>query len=288
MVGLFLILSISLNYYFDFEDGYIDQFSHQPIWILCFLGLHVFSYYGTSFLQAVGQQNYAIFKNKQFWIFSLIGLGILSIQRGFPFAPEIANAVFSPRALNFGYRLIYNVKDLWTVIPPLLLVYFLTRQKEDSFYGVTLKNAKIAPYFILLLLMVPLIYWASLQPSFLEVYPRYRGHGVHNYWNVKEGLVIGIFELGYGLGFFTVEILFRGFLMIGLARWIGKDALLPMVTTYAFIHFGKPLGETISSIFGGYILGILAIYSRNIWGGIIVHLGIAWLMEIAAFWQKTN
>ena len=51
------------------------------------------------------------------------------------------------------------------------------------------------------------------------------------------------------------------------------------------LHFGKPLGECISSVFGGYILGVIALYSRNIWGGVVLHMGVAALMELAAFSQ---
>lgn len=94
-----------------------------------------------------------------------------------------------------------------------------------------------------------------------------------------------VFELAYGIDFIATELLFRGFLIIGMAHILGKDVILPMVVTYAFLHFGKPLGETIGSVFGGYILGIMALYSRNIWGGIAIHLGVAWLMELAAFLQ---
>ena len=58
-----------------------------------------------------------------------------------------------------------------------------------------------------------------------------------------------------------------------------------MITVYCFLHFGKPMGEAISSIFGGYILGILAYESRNIYGGLIAHLGVAWGMEYLAYLQ---
>jgi membrane protease YdiL (CAAX protease family) len=60
-----------------------------------------------------------------------------------------------------------------------------------------------------------------------------------------------------------------------------------MVGLYVALHFGKPAGETIGSFFGGYILGVLAYKSKNIWGGIIAHMGIAWLMELFAYLQKT-
>jgi membrane protease YdiL (CAAX protease family) len=84
-----------------------------------------------------------------------------------------------------------------------------------------------------------------------------------------------------------VELFFRGFLVIGMVSMIGKKAILPMAVLYCFVHFGKPFGEALSSFFGGYILGVLAYYTRNVFGGLIVHLGIAYLMEILAFGQKS-
>jgi len=67
---------------------------------------------------------------------------------------------------------------------------------------------------------------------------------------------------------------------------LGRGAVLTMVVTYCFLHFGKPLGESISSIFGGFILGVVAYETRSIWGGVILHMGIAWMMDLAAYLQK--
>ena len=74
-------------------------------------------------------------------------------------------------------------------------------------------------------------------------------------------------------------------LIIGMVSIMDKKAVLPMVALYAAIHFGKPIGETISSIFGGYILGALAYQTRHIWGGVIVHICIAMTMEMMGFWH---
>jgi hypothetical protein len=41
--------------------------------------------------------------------------------------------------------------------------------------------------------------------------------------------------------------------------------------------------ETIGSFFGGFILGTIALHTKSIWGGIIIHVGIALLMELLAF-----
>ena len=71
--------------------------------------------------------------------------------------------------------------------------------------------------------------------------------------------------------------------VIGFIKWVGKDAILPMACFYCTIHFGKPMGECISSYFGGLLLGIVACNTRSIYGGLMVHLGIAWLMEIGGY-----
>ena len=47
--------------------------------------------------------------------------------------------------------------------------------------------------------------------------------------------------------------------------------------------FGKPLGEDISSFWCGLLLGIISYNTQSIWGGLIVHLGIAWLMEAGSW-----
>jgi membrane protease YdiL (CAAX protease family) len=56
-----------------------------------------------------------------------------------------------------------------------------------------------------------------------------------------------------------------------------------MVAAYAVLHFGKPVGETISAVFGGYLLGVLAFYSKNIWGGALVHVTLAGCVELFAY-----
>ncbi|MEM6642430.1 MAG: CPBP family intramembrane glutamic endopeptidase, partial [Bacteroidota bacterium] len=114
--------------------------------------------------------------------------------------------------------------------------------------------------------------------------PRYLKSGADMYMkanpDIEEWWLVLIYELCYGSNFISVELIFRGFLIFSFTRTLGSYAVLPMVATYAFLHFGKPLGETISSVFGGYVLGILSYNSKSIWGGILIHLGVAWLMEL--------
>jgi membrane protease YdiL (CAAX protease family) len=92
-----------------------------------------------------------------------------------------------------------------------------------------------------------------------------------------------LYELTYGTDFISIEFFFRGFLILAFIKWVGKDAILPMACFYCTIHFGKPLGECISSYFGGMLLGIVVYNTRSILGGLLVHLGIAWMMEVAGY-----
>ena len=155
--------------------------------------------------------------------------------------------------------------------------------KNESFFGLTVKNFVWKPYLIMLLIMIPLVAAASTQPDFLSMYPKLRDVeevlvNVDNKWFYQL-----LHELSYGSDFISVELFFRGFLILAFIKIVGKDAILPMACFYCTIHFGKPVGECISSYFGGIILGIVVYNTRSIVGGLIVHLGIAWLMELGGY-----
>jgi len=149
--------------------------------------------------------------------------------------------------------------------------------------GLTTRNFNARPYFLLLALLLPLIALASTQPDFLAVYPKVKNlsfldGSVHPSWPWKL-----LYEISYGLDFLGIELFFRGLLVVGLIRYAGESVVLPMAAFYCTIHFGKPLGECISSFFGGLILGVLAARTRTILGGLVVHLGLAWLMELGGW-----
>jgi membrane protease YdiL (CAAX protease family) len=97
---------------------------------------------------------------------------------------------------------------------------------------------------------------------------------------------VSIFEFFYGSNYVVTEFFFRGFLILALTRWIGPHIILPVAAFYVTIHIGKPLGETISSFFGGIILGVITYRTKSIWGGVLIHVGIAFAMEIAAYVVK--
>ena len=188
---------------------------------------------------------------------------------------------------DFLYNEYWNQIIYWParliVLMGILFVLWISFYRNESFFGLTTKNFKWKPYLLLLLIMVPLIAAASTQKDFLSVYPKMQNvsgflETISNSWFYKL-----LFELSYGSDFISIELFFRGFLVLAFVRFAGKDGILPMACFYCTIHFGKPLGECISSYFGGILLGIVVYHTRSIYGGLVVHLGIAWLMELGGY-----
>jgi len=217
--------------------------------------------------------------NKLFVILLVIAPAIFSLKMSLrtwlPFSNDYAWNEYWNQVYSWPARLLITITILFLV--------WVLFESDQPFYGHATKNFKWKPYLLMLLCMIPLIAEASTQPDFLAMYPKIKsvlhlGQTVRLSWFHKL-----LYELSYGSDFFGIEIFFRGFLILAFIRWAGMDAILPMACFYCTIHFGKPLGECVSSYFGGLLLGIVVYNTRSIYGGLIVHLGIAWLMEIGGY-----
>jgi hypothetical protein len=190
-----------------------------------------------------------------------------------------------PRNLRYPWNR-YTLLVLQLPIKLLLLFFFLWICRRLDLIGdwgsIGLNSREFTPvpYFGMLLLLVPLVGIACVQHDFLAVYPKVKNLGFLNTYVRPAWPWKLVYELCYGLDFLGIELFFRGLLVIGLLRYAGTDAILPMAAFYCTIHFGKPLAECITAFFGGLVLGVLAARTRTIYGGLIVHLGLAWLMEL--------
>ncbi len=279
---LSLSIAIYFNYRYDFEDSILDSYRKQPISLLYYFLYFGAAYYYVIALYLIFKRDIPGLKSRQFVIKSLFVLGLISFKVFFYFDEIWVDAGM---ALHEKYAYIKTSKAIVSVgIYTIALVafYYFFEKDKSNWYGLTTKGFNWRPYAIMLLIMVPLIAAAATQPDFLKAYPRFKTHYfVTDYW-----FYFSIYEPFYLLGFVMVEWLFRGFLVLGMIHLLGHRAILPAATFYCVFHFGKPLGECVSSFFGAYILGVFAYYSRSIWGGIIVHMGIALLMDLAAIFVK--
>jgi len=287
LIFIFLAVSIAINFRLDFEDSYLDQLKG----VTKFLG-HVlfygFAYFSACLIQYFSREgDHAFLKQRDFWVRSLLAIGLLALDGSQPYLHEVINARVSPQLQFWAYKMLTNLVGLVNITIPLLLFHHYYDKRQNDYYGLRPHHFDTRPYFVLLLLMLPLIISASFNGSFVRQYPMYKSTGAHIALGVPEWVTVAGYELVYGFDFVNVELLFRGFLVIGMVAVLGRQAVLSMAVVYCYLHFGKPAGEAISSIFGGYILGVVAYETRSIWGGIIVHVGIAWTMELVAFIQKS-
>ena len=284
--ALWAALLSTVNFYFDLEDKYIDSFQRKPAWAILYFCLYATAYYVSVWLWTHFHKRPDVWKSRAFWARSGVALISYSIYSGFYEDYEWSLKLFDGKIYVYVYYCLHNLQSVLTIVLPLYLFYKLADPYPSSFYGMAPKRKGLVLYALMLALMIPLITLASFQPDFLQSYPTYHDTNANEFFGVSEWVTALIYELCYGWDFVPTELLFRGFLVIGMSRVLGRGAVLPMVVCYSSIHFGRHLGEAVSSLFGGYILGVLALSTRSIWGGLLIHIGIAWGMEIAAFLQR--
>ncbi len=280
-ISIFTALLVFINYYFGL-DTLIKKNNSLAVKLVCwyavFLVAFSIPYLLTSIYKPCGYSG-----KKNFLALVLIA--------PFVFALKISLNIVFNFSDNLNWNNYWNHILYWPVLLGIVtgILFLLWRyfDKEQPFYGLIKKDISWKPYLLMLLIMLPLIAIASTQADFLAVYPKLKSvAGVYNESSITWWHKL-FFELSYGSDFIGIEFFFRGFLILAFIKWAGKDAILPMACFYCTIHFGKPLGECISSYFGGIILGVIVYHTRSIYGGLMVHLGIAWLMEAGGYIGNT-
>lgn len=94
-----------------------------------------------------------------------------------------------------------------------------------------------------------------------------------------------VWETFYIAQFLSLEFFFRGFMIQPLRKYLGSSVIFAMMIPYVMIHFGKPLPECFAAIIAGVVLGTLAMRTRSIWAGFLIHVSVALSMDLAAIWQ---
>lgn len=227
-------------------------------------------------------------RNPKFWILLFVSVAVFAFRMSSIslYAEDLMREYNGTPNQQYWTRIMLSLKyRMPSIVGSVFIIWLIKDRRKMPFYGFTRKNFDLRPYVGMLFFMLPLIFMAATTSDFLDSYPRAGGWGLQHLSvnNPEHQNYFLLFETIYGLDFINVELFFRGLLILAFMEFAGPKAILPASAFYVFIHFGKPLGETISSFFGGTLLGIIAYYSRSILGGIIVHMGIAWLMELMAF-----
>lgn len=196
-------------------------------------------------------------KNRMLWGYDLNLLAVVSISTA-----ALVLARYYPLRIAFpeATALIYYL------LIPLAAGLLLFRDRPWD-YGVRIGHWKLSIILtaVSLAAMAPILYGASKMPEF------------GNYYHMD---VINWYDLllSTALFMFSWEFLFRGYMLFGLERSIGKSAVFVQAIPFVLLHLGKPFLETLLCIPGGFFLGYVAYRTRSVLPCFIVHFGMYLMM----------
>jgi len=154
---------------------------------------------------------------------------------------------------------------------------------EDSLLDMGLRGRGFTKhlwiYGMCLAVVVPAMLLVSSQPDFGGYYPFYKQAS-------RSWFDFGIWESIYWLQFFSLELFFRGWIVGALRKPMGAGAIFVMAVPYCMIHYGKPYLEAHGAIVAGIVLGSLAMRTRSIYSGFLVHITVAFSMDFLALWRR--
>jgi len=278
-VMLYLGISIFINYTAVVDLDMIPNGRTVGDRIIYFGLLYGVAYYLAAFIgQWKTDTNYL--KDWRFWVTSL-GLVVIALLPKLHYF-KLIDALSMEGSIGekqFVSKCHFFVNQLFLTVVGLGIMWVVLRKWVSFDVGLRGGWKKLKPYFLILAMVTPLIVAASFLPDFQRAYPQYKPWQFQEVFGLSMQQRAAIFEVSYATGFVAVESLFRGAMAITMVRIMGPRAVLAMASLYCVFHFGKPAGEAVAAFFGGYALGVLAIHSRSILGGLVVHLGVAMLME---------
>jgi hypothetical protein len=133
---------------------------------------------------------------------------------------------------------------------------------------------------------LPVVITVSFFGAFRRTYPMngFVGDEAVKFLTGKGGALwpILLFELSYGLYFIGWEFFFRGFIGFGLFKQLGYYSVLVATIPFAVMHVGKPEPEALGSVVAGIFLGFFALRERSFLYGALLHMLVAWSMDILA------
>jgi len=165
------------------------------------------------------------------------------------------------------------------ILPAIVIKGVFREHTGDYGFRINRNPKVLLLYIVMFLVVIPLVYLVSHSPDFLRVYPFYKQ-------TADSWTELLVWEFAYAMQFVALEFFFRGFVLFSFARHIGAYAIFLMSVPYTMIHFQKPLPETVGAIVAGVALGTLALRTRSIFGGVFIHIAVAWSMDMTALWQR--
>lgn len=279
-VIFFTTALVYINYDLNLNEYLINTYSKNSLQIIFYFFIYfiafVVCFMGYSFFT----KDYKFWQQKLFWIIAISAPLIFGFQQYF-----YQYQSFVQKYFTINNQAVYNTTFEWLCRSIILLSYaffiwMIDKKNSDSNAIVKSTSVPKNMYLYMIGIIVPCVILAASSTSFQEAYPKIKTV-LQNQPTLAKAFH---FEAAYTLNFIAIEVFFRYVLIIVLAKYCGPACIMAMATFYCTIHFGKPMVECISSFFGGILLGIIAYEYKTIKGGILLHLTIAYTMELAGYY----
>lgn len=181
----------------------------------------------------------------------------------------------------YGYGWWVSSRVIGYVIIPLPLWKLLFRDDKLLDMGFRVKGffSHLWIYAACLAFVVPAMLMVASQPDFGGYYPFYKQSS-------RSWFDLLAWESIYFVQFLALEAFFRGWMVGALRKSMGAGAIFVMAVPYCMIHYGKPYLEAHGAIVAGVVLGSLAMRTRSIYSGFLVHITVALLMDLLALWKR--
>lgn len=276
----FTAVLIFINYHFNLNEYLVHAYSQNSLQIILYFFIYFSAFIICFVAYSFFTKAYKFWQQKLFWIIAISAPLIFGFQQYFYQYQNFVTTYFSTNS-----QAIYLTTFEWLCRSIILLSYSfliwkITQRNDENNFSTNNVSVPKNMYWYMIAIIVPFVVLAASTPSFQEAYPK-----IKTVLNHEPSLAKAFhFEAAYTLNFIAIEVFFRYILIIVLAKYCGPACIMAMATFYCTIHFGKPLTECVSSFFGGILLGIIAYEYKTIKGGILLHLTIAYTMELAGNW----
>jgi membrane protease YdiL (CAAX protease family) len=177
--------------------------------------------------------------------------------------------------LAFNNRVIDHAYDRFVLefLVPMAIILVVWRE-DPRRYGLTLGDWRRGlPITLAGIAVMAVVIWIVMQqPDFK-----------HYYTASLAGRPTWRLVVDTGVDILAWEFFCRGWLLWGLGRRYGADAIWLQVIPFTLMHVYKPQLEQFSTILGGAFFGILAWRTRSmIWGWLLHWFMMAWVLLLVA------
>lgn len=153
------------------------------------------------------------------------------------------------------------------------VAYAIANRQSIRSYGLRmgLFRGELRIFAVLLPIIVAGAYLSAGQPRFQQTYPFYTD------WSAGRGTFVGLLTWWamYAATFVALEFFYRGFMVSAGFRILQWWAVPAMAAPYCLLHLDKPVPEMVTSLFGGLVLGVVAVRTRSILAGVLAHVTLA-------------